>query len=319
MTKRNLSKHQQQRIRQKQKNQLESSEPQQGLVTARYLRHVDVKPSDAPDTTVLCNVRRNINSLAVGDTVTWEKEGKGGVVTAVYPRHSLIERPDGFGKLKPVAANIDQLFIVLADAPEPHSILLDRYLLAAEDAGIQANIVLNKMDKAEQEAPFEPLLAIYRALAYPVFVVSCITKRGFAELEAALVHQSSVFVGQSGVGKSSIINVLLPEVGAPTGALSEHVAKGRHTTTTSKLFDLPKGGYIIDSPGIREFHLNHLSREQIYAGFRELHEVLGQCQFRDCQHDQEPGCAIQDFIDAGKIHPSRVQSLQYILNQNQQE
>src|SRR5690554_316968 len=105
MTKRNLSKHQQQRIRQKQKNQLESSGPQQGLVTARYLRHVDVKPSDAPDTTVLCNVRRNINSLAVGDTVTWEKEGKGGVVTAVYPRHSLIERPDGFGKLKPVAAN----------------------------------------------------------------------------------------------------------------------------------------------------------------------------------------------------------------------
>src|SRR5690554_47318 len=317
MTKRNLSKQQQQRIRQKQKDQLDSGEPQQGLVTARHLRHVDVKLADAPDTTILCNVRRNITALAVGDTVTWEKDGKVGVVTAVYPRRTLIERPDGYGKLKPVAANIDQLFIVLANAPEPHSILLDRYLLAAENGGRRANIVLNKMDSLEQLEPFQPLLDIYRALDYPVFIVSCLSSLGFTELKAALVDQSSVFVGQSGVGKSSIINVLLPDVEAPTGDLSERVAKGRHTTTTSKLFDLPSGGYIIDSPGIREFHLNHLSREQIYAGFRELQDLLGQCQFRDCQHDQEPGCAIQAFIYADKMHPSRVQSLYYILNQQE--
>lgn len=317
MTKRKLSKHQQQRIQQKQDDQLQSDEPQQGLVTARYLRHVDVKPADAPETSILCNVRRNITSLAVGDTVTWEKEGKVGVITAVYPRHSLIERPDGLGKLKPVAANIDQLFIVLATAPEPHPILLDRYLLAAENAGIQANIVLNKIDQPEQLEPFQSLLDIYRGLGYPVWVVSCLRPESFVELEAALAHKSSVFVGQSGVGKSSIVNVLLPGLETPTGELSEHVAKGKHTTTTSKLFDLPNGGYIIDSPGIREFHLNHLSREQVFSGFRELHDLLGQCQFRDCQHDQEPGCAIQTFIEADKMHPSRVQSLFYILHQQE--
>lgn len=316
MNKRRLSKQQQQRIEKNQQTQL-AQEEQQALVIARYARHVDIQPLDAPEKHYRCHVRSNIHSIAVGDIVSWQEEKKANVVTAVFPRRSLIERPDGLGKLKPIAANIDQLFIVLAPEPEPHLVLLDRYLLAAENAGIKANIVLNKSELLSSADAFDDWLAIYKALHYDVFIVSCYEQQGFAALTTALQGKTNVFVGQSGVGKSSIVNALLPEIDAPTGELSESVQKGRHTTTTSKLFNLPQGGYLIDSPGIREFHLNHLNTEQIFAGFRELHPILGQCQFRNCQHNKELGCAIQSFIESDKMHPSRANSLFYILNQQE--
>lgn len=314
MSKRRLSKQQQLRINKNQNDHLADAAPNRGRVLARYSRHVDVQPDDQPETSIRCHVRANIESLAVGDEVAWLNEGKGGVIIAVEPRRSLIERPDGLGKLKPVAANIDQVFIVLAPEPEPHTVLLDRYLLAAENAGIDAGIVLNKIDDPKFEEVFEPLLAVYRELDYPVFVISCHHKRGLEPLRQALIDNTSVFAGQSGVGKSSLVNALLPEVEARTGSLSDVVQKGRHTTTTSSLFDLPDGGSLIDSPGIREFHLNHLDRQQIFAGFRELQDVPANCQFRNCQHDQEPGCAVNAFIDEGHMHPIRLQSLLYILN-----
>lgn len=314
MNKRRLSKQQQLRINKNQNNHLSDDAPNTGRVIARYSRHVDVQPSDQPEITLRCHVRANIESLAVGDEVAWLPEGKGGVIVAVHPRRSVIVRPDGLGKLKPVAANIDQVFIVLAPEPEPHTVLLDRYLLAAENAGINAGIVLNKIDDPALEEVFEPLLDVYRQLDYPVYVISCLHQRGLEPLRAALIDNTSVFAGQSGVGKSSLVNALLPDVETRTGSLSDQVQKGRHTTTTATLFDLPDGGCLIDSPGIREFHLTHLDRQQIFAGFRELQDVPAQCQFRNCQHDQEPGCAVNAFIDEGKMHPLRLQSLLYILN-----
>jgi ribosome biogenesis GTPase / thiamine phosphate phosphatase len=315
MSKRRLSEQQQRRIKGKQKQLLHDENPEQGLVVARYARHVDVKPETAPERVVRCHVRTNIESITVGDYVAWLPEDDKGVVVAVHPRRSYIERPDGLGKLKPVAANIDQIFIVIAPEPEPHTVLLDRYLLAAELAGIQAHVLLNKIDFPEQAEIFDDLLRIYRDLGYQTLMVSCVKQLGLEQLRSMLVNQVSVFVGQSGVGKSSIVNALLPEVETKTSDLSDLVAKGRHTTTTSSLYDLPEGGYIIDSPGIREFHLHHINREQVFAGFRELQEVALQCQFRNCQHDQEPGCAVNEFIEAQKMHPVRLQSLDYILNQ----
>lgn len=314
MSKRRLTDQQQLRIRKNQQQHLDSGEQQGGTVVARYARHVDVRPDNA-DTILRCHVRANIDSIAVGDRVAWQRDKRQqAVVLAVEPRHSVIERPDGLGKLKPVAANIDQVLVVLAPEPEPHPALLDRYLLAAENAGINAAIVLNKIDQPQQAEAWQALLDIYRALGYPVFVISCHSGIGFAELRDFLRDKTSVFVGQSGVGKSSIVNVLLPDVAQRTGTLSDAVQKGRHTTTTATLFELPEGGRLIDSPGIREFHLNHLEREQVFAGFRELQPLLGQCQFRNCTHDQEPGCRIKDFIEQEGMHPSRLNSLQYILN-----
>lgn len=317
MNKRRLSRQQKTRIRRHQQNLLheQSDEHQSGLVVARYTRHADIK-SDINGHISRCNIRANIESIAVGDRVLWQAEDNdAGVVLAVEPRRNLIERPDGMGKLKPVAANIDQIFVVLAREPEPHSILLDRYLLASENAGIDASIVMNKIDSPAQAAPFEDLLSVYRELDYPVYITSCKHPGGLEDLRQALYGKTSVFVGQSGVGKSSIISTLLPEESIRIGELSDLVQKGRHTTTTATLFELPDGGCLIDSPGIREFHLDHFNAEQIYAGFRELQALIGQCRFRDCHHDNEPDCAIKAFIADGKMHASRVQSLQYILSQ----
>ena len=330
MAKRRLSQQQKARIQQGQAQRLRNAQKtqswdddstlgpeQHGMVTARYSRHVDIAPQHEDGSlgeNRRCHVRANVTSITVGDEIVWRETAQGdAVVVAVAQRRSLIERPDSYGKMKAVAANIDQIFIVFAAEPEPHPNLIDRYLIAAENAGITACLVFNKVDLATAGA-FAELLDTYRALKYPVFPVSAETHSGLEALRQALAGKTSVFVGQSGVGKSSIINALLPELGLKTGTLSDHVTKGRHTTTTSGLYALPEGGYLIDSPGIREFHLSHFEPAEIYAGYRELQPLLGQCQFRDCQHDQEPGCAIKDYLNSGKMAATRMQSLHYIIN-----
>ncbi len=297
------------------------SPEQKGLIFARYSRHVDVKAleGERKGDVIRSHLRTNIDSIAVGDFVVWRETPEGqGVVVAVEERESLIERPDGLGKLKPVAANIDQVFVVFAVAPEPHPNLLDRYLIAAENAGIEAKLVVNKTDLLAQDSArktlIETLLKTYTELGYEVFRVSCEDKQGLDHIQQALQNKTSIFAGQSGVGKSSMINALMPEIEAKVGALSEHVVKGRHTTTTSTMFDLTGGVFLIDSPGIREFHLNHFDKHHIFAGYRELQPVLGLCQFRDCQHQQEPGCAVQAIRESDKMAATRKTSLSYILN-----
>ncbi|CAA0078731.1 Small ribosomal subunit biogenesis GTPase RsgA [BD1-7 clade bacterium] len=331
MAKRRLTKQQQARIQRQHQHRIAKAgkggetddallgPERRALVSARYSRHVDVRILDGDDVgrQVRCHVRATVGSIAVGDYVVWRSMGEDqGVVIAVEPRQSLIERPDGLGKLKPVAANIDRVFIVLAVEPEPHPTLIDRYLVAAENANIEAILVLNKMDLCQtpaQQSLCDELERIYTALDYRVYRISCAEKAGLEALRQELTDQVSVFVGQSGVGKSSLVNELIPETEAKVGELSDHVVKGRHTTTTSSLFALPGGGYLIDSPGIREFHLNHFDKPQIYAGYRELEPLLGTCQFRDCQHDSEPGCEIREFIDGQTMSDSRAQTLAYIL------
>ncbi len=330
MAKRKLSQQQKTRIQNNQQQRIKNSRKskhdisddqlgpdQSGLVIARYSRHVDIKAleGERKNEIIRSHMRANIESIAVGDNIIWRETPQGeGVVVAVEPRHSLIERPDGLGNLKPVAANIDQVFIVFAVEPEPHPNLIDRYLVAAENANIEAKLVFNKLDLLTGDNPYSELLNTYRALGYDVFEISCDNHQGIENIKLALNNKISVFAGQSGVGKSSMINALLPDVDAKVGILSDHVTKGRHTTTTSSLFELPDGGYLIDSPGIREFHLNHFEKPDIYAGYRELQDVLGHCQFRDCNHQEEPGCAIKALIEDGKLASSREQSLSYILN-----
>lgn len=287
---------------------------QHGLVIAHFGVQVDVEDGDGQ--ICRCHLRANLPTLVTGDRVVWRAGNQGqGVIVAQLPRTSELCRPDTRGQLKPVAANVDQIVIVFAPLPQPHANLIDRYLIAAEHAGIRPLLLLNKADLLDEDnaAFIDSLLATYRQLGYPLLEVSAHDGAGMAELRAALDNRISVFVGQSGVGKSSLVNSLLPGVDLRVGALSELTGKGTHTTTTARLFHFPEGGDLIDSPGIREFGLGHVSRDDVEAGFIEFRELLGRCRFRDCRHDREPGCALLLALEEGRIQPQRLASYRHII------
>ncbi|WP_271409470.1 small ribosomal subunit biogenesis GTPase RsgA [Pseudomonas sp. Q1-7] len=291
---------------------------QTGLVIAHFGVQVEVEAleGDYAGEVVRCHLRANLPPLVTGDRVVWRAGNQGsGVIVAQLPRRSELCRPDMRGVLKPVAANVDQIVIVFAPLPHPHANLIDRYLIAAEHAGIRPLLLLNKADLVDDEngAMLDDLLGIYRQLGYPLLEVSARQGGGMEDLMARLDSHISVFVGQSGVGKSSLVNSLLPGVDTRVGALSELTGKGTHTTTTARLFHFPGGGELIDSPGIREFGLGHVSRDDVEAGFIEFHELLGACRFRDCKHDREPGCALLKALEDGRVHPQRMASYRHIL------
>lgn len=287
----------------------------EGLVVAHYGTQVAVESE--PGQMQRCHMRANIDGLVTGDRVIWCAGEATGVVVARLERHGELCRPDAAGTLKPVAANIDQIVIVIAPLPEPHANLIDRYLVACEVSGIEPVLLLNKVDLLAADPALaqgmERLLAVYPGLGYRLLRTS--TKQdSLGDLAAALADRITVFVGQSGVGKSSLINQLLPDVDLRVGALSESTDKGVHTTTTAQLFHLPCGGKLIDSPGIREFGLWHMTREQVEYGFREFRPYLGHCKFRDCRHEQEPRCAILAANASGDISDSRLNSYRFIVS-----
>lgn len=292
---------------------------QTGLVIAHFGVQVEVEAQDGDQRGQVfrCHLRANLPALVTGDQVVWRPGNQGiGVIVAQLPRHSELCRPDTRGQLKPVAANVDLIVIVFAPLPEPHANLIDRYLVAAEHAGIAPLLLLNKADliDAHNQPALDALLSVYRTLGYSLLEVSAHDGAGMDALRQRLDGQVSVFVGQSGVGKSSLVNSLLPGVDTRVGALSEMTGKGTHTTTTARLFHFPGGGELIDSPGIREFGLGHVSRADVDAGFIEFQDLLGRCRFRDCKHDREPGCALLKALEEGRIQPQRMQSYRHIIS-----
>ena len=293
-------------------------EEQSGLVIAHFGVLIEVEALDGEQAGQVfrCNRRSNLPALVTGDRVVWRPGNQqNGVIVALLPRHSELCRPDMRGQLKPVAANIDQIVIVFAPLPHPHANLIDRYLIAAEHAGIRPLLLLNKADLLDEHnsAHIDRLLATYRQLDYPLLEVSAQDGAGMDELRQRLDDRVSVFVGQSGVGKSSLVNSLLPGIDTRVGALSEQTGKGTHTTTTARLFHFPNGGELVDSPGIREFGLGHVSRQTIEEGFIEFRPLLGHCRFRDCKHDREPGCALLAALADGRIQEQRMHSYRHII------
>jgi ribosome biogenesis GTPase len=290
-----------------------------GLVIAHYGQQLDVQPlhreNAAQSAIHRCYVRANIGALVTGDKVVWRAGADNtGVIVARESRYSVLKRPDKFGQLKPVAANIDQILIIIAPEPQPFANLINRYLVAAEAVNIKPSLILNKKDLIndanKQETEF--LRDMYQQLGYCWIEVSSELKCGLLPLAELLAKRTSILVGQSGVGKSSLVNVLLPGENLKVGALSTLGRKGIHTTTAAKLYNIPTGGALIDSPGIREFGLWHIDEQSLAEGFIEFRPFLGQCRFRDCQHRSEPDCALISAVKQGKIRKERMASFIHI-------
>jgi ribosome biogenesis GTPase len=297
-------------------------EAQDGIVISRFGMHADVE--DSAGAVHRCNIRRTIRSLVTGDRVLWRPGVEGGatvkgIVEAVHERRTVLTRPDFYDGIKPIAANIDQIIIVSAIVPELSLNIIDRYLVASETLGIEPLLVLNKTDLLDDKgrAFVDKQMDIYRHIGYRVLMVSSYEKSGLAELEAALIGRISIFAGQSGVGKSSLLNALLGleliDQTILTNDVSDVSGLGQHTTTASRLYHFPSGGDVIDSPGVREFGLWHLEPEQITQGFVEFRAFLGSCKFRDCKHDTDPGCAIREAVEKGQIDETRFENYHRIL------
>ncbi|MBK8102317.1 MAG: small ribosomal subunit biogenesis GTPase RsgA [Cellvibrionales bacterium] len=293
---------------------------QEVLIVAHYGRQVDVETLDDAPRSLRCFLRTNMEALVTGDRViaklpTPDSEIAQGVVVASSARRSLLSRPDSRGLLRPIAANIDVMLVTIAPAPEPFPFLVDRYLVAAHLYGIAAAIVCNKTDllNDENRAVLDRMLHVYQQIGYSVFSVSTQQEKSLHALRQFLQSKTSVIVGQSGVGKSSLIHALLPDTEIAIGELSAGVEKGKHTTTTARLYHLPEGGDLIDSPGIRELTLPAIPAPDLLSHFSDLQQHAHGCRFRDCQHEHEPDCAVLAAEQSGKIFPERLASYRHIL------
>ncbi|MBK1694441.1 ribosome small subunit-dependent GTPase A [Chromatium weissei] len=328
MTKRRLSERQLERIRAiqaRRRSHLETrpdavsedieliGEPEIGRVVVRYGANLAVE--DATGQLVHCLVRRNIGQPVCGDHVVWQRISDAqGVVTALLPRTTVLSRPDFNDQPKALAVNLSQLIVLIAPEPEPSTYLIDQYLVAAELIGVEAMLVGNKMDLLDAPArrAFERRFAHYAAIGYRTFWTTLHDSTTLTTLIAALAEHTSVLVGQSGVGKSSLVKILLPDLAIQIGQLSAATGLGRHTTSATTCYRLPANGRLIDSPGVRSFRLGAISRDELQQGFREFQPHLGRCKFANCHHNHEPNCAIRDAVNAGLIAPERLSNFQHL-------
>lgn len=254
---------------------------------------------------ILCQTLRRLDTIAVGDKVLWSLSSSDqGRIEEILPRRSLLERPSRNGKTRPVAANIDTVFIVFAVEPNCDFLLIDQYLAVCENRNIDVALVLNKTD-LPQTAIIEKELLDYKKLGYPLYRVSALGSSNIDELKNVLKGQVSMLAGQSGVGKSSLTNAIIPDKDIKTNTVSATTKHGRHTTTATTLYHLTDGGYLIDSPGVAIFGLAGLSEHQLAYGYREFQTHIDNCQFNDCRHLKDKGCAVVAAVDNGDISKTR--------------
>lgn len=259
---------------------------------------------------ISCVLRGRTLTLACGDRVRWVASGPGeGVIEAVEPRTTLFYRSDA-RREKLIAANVTQVLGMVAPDPPFDDELVHRWLIAAESAACRFVLIANKRDLPAFSA-IRPRLAQFAALGYPI--VEICASEGPGALLPLLVGQHSVLIGQSGMGKSTLINRLVPAAAARVGEVSSALHTGRHTTTETTLYAIDDASWIVDSPGMKEFGLGHLAPDAIERGFVDLRPLLGTCRFRDCRHDSEPGCAILEAIARGEVKAWRLALLRQLL------
>ncbi|GAB3049548.1 small ribosomal subunit biogenesis GTPase RsgA [Acinetobacter apis] len=332
--KRRLTDQQKRRIEKQQQSrqdEYDTSNDLDGLVVQHYGRQLEVKalstPKEHPLRPVIqpgepepfwkpielgsvwrCHTRTNLELLVTGDRVTWQADPNTGlgIITSISPRTSLLTRPDRYHKVKPVAANISLIVIVFAALPEPAPMLIDRYLVACQHANIPTLLVLNKVDLLDANSHIYTLLKEYEDLGYDTITTEA--KGDIQDFIERLDGETVAFVGQSGVGKSSLINAILPDADQKINIISENSALGQHTTTSTRLIHFGEHGALVDSPGIREFGLWHLTEQAIYDGFPEIYRLIGLCQFRNCTHKQAKNCALEKAAQNGEILPRRLES-----------
>lgn len=288
-----------------------------GRIIASHGRHYVAR--DHQSALWHCIARGKRHEVAVNDLVTLTDLGNSGDVTQpqaviekIEPRHNLFRRSDQF-KDKAIAANVDQVWFVVATEPSFDPELLSRCQVACTAEDIDFTILLNKADLKDQLTKAVALVAPFAAIGIPVIHTSTLSGLGMDNLRNRISGRSTVLTGQSGMGKSSLINALVPEAKATIGEISHYLDTGRHTTTTVQSYLQDGNTTIIDVPGLQVFGLSHLTDEQILLAFPEFRPHLGDCRFRDCRHDKDPGCALRAAVESGTAQAIRLQLLRRLL------
>lgn len=276
--------------------------------------------SDEDQQLYRCVSRRRTGRSICGDHVRFSLPQPGeGVIEEILPRRNTLSRTNYRGQARALAANIDTLMVVLAPEPAPDPELIDRYLVLAHSLSITPMLLLNKIDLAagDPEAEEARLLGEWRRLGVASRQLSAKAGLGLDTLRQNLAAVTTILLGQSGVGKSSLINALIPDLPARTQALSEASGQGRHTTTETTLYPLDCGGALMDSPGIRILRLAHLTQAELEAGFSEIGALAEYCHYRNCQHVDEPGCAVLEAAARDEVSARRLASYQALCRERQ--
>jgi ribosome biogenesis GTPase len=282
-----------------------------GQVIVSHSSEVIVQDSQQQE--YCCKIVKKSDRPVCGDQVIFDPETR--YVHSVLPRKNVLSRPDSRGRIRPLAANIDQFIVVTAVVPTPDFNLIDRYLVAAEESRCEAIVLLNKIDLLDSNnASLPSNFEIYSQLGYPLIQTHWNDPQLEAKLLPHLKGKTSILLGQSGVGKSSLIIRLTGNSTIRTGALTPVTGAGRHTTTATTRYELPEEGYLIDSPGVRAFRLWNLTHRQLEFGFREMRPFIGACRFANCRHINEPDCAVRNAVEEGIITPERYERYQMIAN-----